>query len=68
MEVSPMLFTGEKSRANWKLWFFIYGFRVCGEKIFGDFGFGLPFSVDFIKEGWKYIPLGIPYFTIGIRF
>ena len=51
-----------------KIWVVAYGFRGKGGHVFGDFGFILPLSRGFIKTTWKYVPLGIPYFVIGVLF
>lgn len=45
-----------------------YGFRGHGDIMFGDVGFTLPLFSDYIKDVWKYTPLGIPYFSIGFKF
>ncbi|MBN2079780.1 MAG: hypothetical protein JW838_12490 [Spirochaetes bacterium] len=51
-----------------KIWAVAYGFRGQGGHVFGDFGFVLPLRREFIKTTWKYVPLGIPYFVIGVQF
>ncbi len=51
-----------------KIWAVAYGFRGKGGHLFGDFGFILPLCREFIKITWKYVPLGIPYFVIGVQF
>ncbi|MBN1496472.1 MAG: hypothetical protein JXA07_06865 [Spirochaetes bacterium] len=49
-------------------WGVLYGFRAHGGHVFGDFGFILPISKEFVTGLWRYLPLGIPYFSIGMRF
>lgn len=46
----------------------LYGLRGHGEVLFGDLGFALPLVEGYIREVWKYTPLGIPYFSIGLKF
>lgn len=46
----------------------IYGIRGHGQVMFGDIGFALPLFSAYIKEMWRYTPLGFPYFSIGLKF
>ncbi len=57
-----------KEYEHGKIWAVAYGFRGKGGHLFGDFGFILPLCREFIKNTWKYVPLGIPYFAIGVQF
>lgn len=51
-----------------EIWAVMYGFRGHGDHIFGDFGFMLPLFPEYITHVWPYLPLGIPYFSIGMKF
>jgi hypothetical protein len=37
-------------------------------QVFGDIGFMLPLEEEYINHVWQYVPLGIPYFSIGMKF
>lgn len=45
----------------------LYGFRVHGEMLFGEFGFMFPASKWFKEHMWKYAPLGFPYISLGFH-
>ncbi len=51
-----------------QLWAVMYGFRGHGGDVFGDIGFILPLEEWYIKSLWLFLPLGIPYFSIGMKF
>ncbi len=46
----------------------LYGARVHGDLLYGDFGFIFPVWDSFTDNLWKYMPLGIPYFSLGFSF
>ena len=50
----------------WKgdLWGLMYGVRVFGEHLFGDFSFVIPASED-TGDILKYMPLGVPLLSFG---
>ncbi len=46
----------------------IYGFRVHGDLVFGDFGFMLPLGYFYLEGLAMYAPLGVPYLSLGFHF
>ncbi|PKL41392.1 MAG: hypothetical protein CVV44_01785 [Spirochaetae bacterium HGW-Spirochaetae-1] len=67
-EAATVIGTAGSADMTGKYWFILYGLRVAGETVFGDFGFCFPAFKEYLRETWKYTPLGIPYFTIGVKF
>ncbi len=66
-EITPPFVTGGGSDVNGRVWVLNYGLRVHGDAVFGDFGFSMPIAKGFFDEAWKYLPLGVPYFTLGFH-
>ena len=64
---APLIVNSEGLRFREPAFLLIYGVRGHGKTIFGDVGFALPLFDDYVKEVWKYTPLGIPYFSIGVK-
>lgn len=60
--------SGELSDINGEIVIINYGVRISGTNLYGDIGFCLPMYEGFVNSAWKYIPLGVPYFTLGVRF
>ncbi len=61
-------FDGDGRRFDETVFILLYGVRGHGDILFGDIGFALPLFHEYITEVWKYTPIGIPYFSIGLKF
>ncbi len=48
--------------------FFVYGFRGHGKILFGDVGLFIPTGTVYTNALVSYVPLGIPYASIGVHF
>jgi len=45
-----------------------YGVRGHGGMVYGDIGFMIPAHLDYFTGIWRYMPFGIPYFSLGFAF
>lgn len=66
--IAPVMVGSDGAENDEPIFILIYGFRGHGEILFGDIGFCLPFFDEYIDEVWKYTPIGIPYFSVGLKF
>ncbi len=66
--LSPAFFVESGRTEVSRIWLWSYGFRGHGEVMYGDIGFTMPLHKDFFNAVWKYLPLGIPYVSLGFHF
>ena len=67
-DLTPLLVVNTKKLESENFWLLNYGVRGHGDLFFGDLGFTMPLVKSFLDNVWRYVPLGIPYFSLGFHF